>query len=201
MTRYFLTVLSTKFYKDRSIFSLFYSWENLKTWSGFDLAQFRDLKSANFSSSWPQPHLLVYTQPLLVIWQWDKHSVGLFALYARLQPWENHKDRGEFQISVFAYQQGKDKHNTEFLLLRQDTSGLPDSTRLLWNRTGAASLLHAHHPTKAMQGPLSKYWNILISCDSLLVCFTHDSASPTDKSWNKTLCPSFSRETSLSKFT
>lgn len=43
-----------------------------------------------------------------------------------------------FKYLKFAYQQGEDKHNTEILLPRQDTSGLPDSTGLLWDLAGAA---------------------------------------------------------------
>lgn len=50
--------------------------------------------------------------------------------------------------------QREDKHKTEILLLRQDPSGPPDSTKLLQNLTGAKSLCmhttqqkpHKRHP-------------------------------------------------------
>lgn len=38
--------------------------------------------------------------------------------------------------------QREDKYNTEILLLRQDPSGSPDSTKVLQNITGAARLMH-----------------------------------------------------------
>lgn len=74
--------------------------------------------------------------------------------------------------------QREHKHNTEILLLRQDPSGSPDSTKVLQSLCGAARLLHAHHPKEALQAPVSKYWIILILCDSFFIYFIHDSTFP-----------------------
>lgn len=200
MTRYILIVRRTKFYKDRSIFSPFYIWENLKTWSVLACPNSGTYQMQIPVQADPSPISFCTPSPC---WLSDGRTNALLDLLLCMQDYSHEKTtriEQSFKYLCLLIKQREDKHNTEILLLRQDTSGLPDSTGLLWNLTRASRLLQAHHPTKGLQAPLSKYWIILILCDSLFVCFTHDSASPTDKGWNRPLCPSFFRDTSPSKF-